>query len=173
MALLRGINVGGRNLVSMSDLRAAFVDEGFGDVSTYIQSGNVIFSATPSESLESHVEAVLAERLDLGVVVVVRTADELQRVLAEAPEGFGTQPDTYYSDVVFLKAPLASSQVMQAIRPRDGVDVAWPGDGVVYFRRLGARRSQSRLSTIASTPEYQQMTIRSWSTTTRLAELLS
>lgn len=173
MALLRGINVGGRNLVSMGDLRTVFADAGFDDVSTYIQSGNVLFTATPSDSLESEVEAMLAERLDLGVVVVVRTADDLQEVLAQAPDGFGSQPDTYYSDVVFLKAPLTSSRVMEVIRPREGVDMAWPGDGVLYFQRLGARRSQSRLSTLASTPEYQQMTIRTWSTTTRLAELAS
>ncbi len=173
MALLRGINVGGRNLVSMADLRSAFSAAGFDGVSTYIQSGNVIFSATPSSDLAAAIEAMLAERLDLGVVVVVRTADELRDVLTRAPEGFGTRPDTYYSDVVFLRAPLTSSRVMDLVRPREGVDMAWAGDGVVYFQRLGARRSQSRLSTLASTPEYQQMTIRSWSTTTRLSELAS
>ena len=173
VALLRGINVGGRNLVSMSDLRTAFIGAGFDDVSTYIQSGNVLFSAAPASDLESDIETMLTERLGLGVVVVVRTADQLQHVLDGSPEGFGAQPDTYYSDVVFLKAPLASSRVMEVIRPREGVDTAWAGEGVVYFQRLGARRSQSRLSTLASTPEYQLMTIRTWSTTTRLAELVS
>ena len=173
MALLRGINVGGRNLVSMSDLRAVFTDAGFDDVSTYIASGNVLFAAAPSDHLESDIETMLTERLDLGVVVVVRTTDQLQHVLEGAPEGFGTQPDSYYSDVVFCKAPLTSSRVMELVRPREGVDMAWPGDGVVYFQRLGERRSQSRLSTLASTPEYQLMTVRTWSTTTRLAELVS
>ena len=173
VALLRGINVGGRNLVSMSDLRAVFTGAGFDDVSTYIASGNVLFNAAPSDHLESDIETMLAERLDLAVVVAVRTAAQLQQVLQGAPAGFGTQPDAYYSDVVFCKAPLESGRVMEVIRPREGVDMAWSGDGVVYFQRLGERRSQSRLSTLASTPEYQLMTIRTWSTTTRLAELAS
>ena len=55
---------------------------------------------------------------------------------------------------------------------REGVDQAWPGDGVVYFARLSAKRVQSKMSRIVGTPEYKQMTIRSWSTTTKLLDLL-
>jgi uncharacterized protein (DUF1697 family) len=58
------------------------------------------------------------------------------------------------------------------VQLREGVDQAWPGNGVVYFARLSARRTQSRMSSIVGTPEYQQMTIRSWSTTTKLLDLL-
>ena len=55
---------------------------------------------------------------------------------------------------------------------RDEVDQAWPGSGVLYFARLSARRTQSKMSSIVGTPEYQQMTIRSWATTTKLLALL-
>ena len=61
---------------------------------------------------------------------------------------------------------------MRIVDLRDGVDRAWPGAGVIYFARLSARRTQSRMSRIVGTPEYQQMTIRSWSTTTKLLGLL-
>ena len=61
---------------------------------------------------------------------------------------------------------------MGIVELRDGVDRAWPGSGVVYFERLSERRTQSRMSRIVSTPEYQLMTIRSWSTTTKLLDLL-
>jgi uncharacterized protein (DUF1697 family) len=67
---------------------------------------------------------------------------------------------------------MTASKAMRVAEQRDGVDRAWPGAGVIYFQRLSARRTQSRLSRIASTREYQLMTIRSWSTTTKLLELL-
>ena len=122
VALLRGINVGGRNQVAMAELRSAFEDAGHTGVSTFIQSGNVLFrSSTPRGSLEADVEHMLERRLGFPIVVVVR---------------------------------------------------AWPGRGVVYFERLSAERTKSRMSRIVGTPEYASMTIRSWATTTKLLALL-
>lgn len=63
VALLRGINVGGRNIISMADLRGAFEAAGYGAVRTYIQSGNVLFeSDSPSGALEDDLERVLERR---------------------------------------------------------------------------------------------------------------
>lgn len=173
VALLRGINVGGRNRVPMAHLRDVFEGEGYGAVSTYIQSGNVLFqSDAPGASLEVELEEMLERRLGLPLVVVVRSHEQLAGIIAEAPDGFGAQPDVYHFDVVFLRAPLTSPKAMGVVEMRDGVDQAWPGTGVVYFARLSERRSQSRLSRLASTPEYQSMTIRNWRTTTKLLALL-
>ena len=173
MALLRGINVGGRNPVAMAELRAAFEAEGYNAVSTYIQSGNVLFeSDAPSDSLEEALEATLERRLGVALVVVVRSHRQLRDIVEKAPHGFGSDPDTYHSDVIFLKAPLSSRQAMRVVKQREGVDQAWSGTGVLYFSRVSARRAQSRMSRIVGTPEYQQMTIRSWATTTKLLGLL-
>lgn len=90
----------------------------------------------------------------------------------DAPDGFGARPDLYHSDVLFLKGPLTAERVMEIVRLRDGVDQAWPGAGVVYFARLSAQRQRSLMSRIVSTPEYRLMTIRSWSTTTTLLDLI-
>jgi len=173
VALLRGINVGGRNKVAMADLRESFEAAGHGNVRTYIQSGNVLFeSAAPPGSLEDDLEAMLERRLGVPLVVVLRSHTQLRAVVKKAPDGFGAHPDRYHSDVIFLKAPLASRQAMGVVGLRDGVDQAWPGTGVVYFARLSERRTQSRMSSIVGTPEYARMTIRSWATTTRLLGLL-
>jgi uncharacterized protein (DUF1697 family) len=173
VALLRGINVGGRNLIAMTDLRQAFEAAGHGAVSTYIQSGNVLFeSDEPRAALEAAVEAMLERRFGMPLAVTLRSHRELRSIVAKAPDGFGTKPGTYHSDVLFLKAPLSSRNVMRVVEVRDGVDQAGRGTGVVYYARLSARRTQSRLSRIAATPEYQQMTIRTWTTTTKLLELL-
>lgn len=173
VALLRGINVGGRNAVAMTALREAFETAGFGAVRTYIQSGNVLFeSDAPRPSLEGDIEAMLERRLGTALVVVVRSHAQLRSVVQKAPPGFGAEPGRYHSDVIFLKAPLTSAQAMGVVDLREGVDQAWAGTRVLYFARLSERRVQSRMSKIVGTPEYQRMTIRSWSTTTKLLDLL-
>lgn len=169
VGLLRGINVGGRNKIAMADLRDTFEAHGFEAVSTYIQSGNVLFeSGSPRETLETEIERLLAHRFGVPLVVVVRSHRQLRSVIDNAPDGFGQRPKTYHSDALFLKAPLTGEQVMRIVELRDGVDQAWPGSGVLYFSRLTNRRTQSRMSRIVGTPEYKRMTIRSWTTTTKL-----
>jgi uncharacterized protein (DUF1697 family) len=173
LAFLRGINVGGNNKVLMAELREAFEAAGFGAVSTYIQSGNVLFESDGSRAaLEGDIEAMLEGRFKVPLVVVVRSHQQLRNVIARAPKGFGKAPDSYHSDAIFLKAPLTPRQAMRVVELLDGVDQAWPGTGVLYFARLSERRTQSRMSSIVGTPEYKLMTIRSWNTTTKLLGLL-
>ncbi len=173
LALLRGINVGGRNIVSMADLRAAFDDEGFAGVRTYIQSGNVVFSdQRPTPQLEADVEAMLDRRLGVPVMVVALTAQDLRRVVDEAPPGFGEEPDDFKYDVMFLKHPMTAAEVMDVLDPREGVDAAWPGIGVVYFSRRSDSLTRSRMSKVASTEAYARMTVRNWRTTTKLLQML-
>ena len=174
VALLRGINVGGRNRISMADLRYAFESDGFEAVSTYIQSGNVLFSSDAGRaSLESKIEAMLERRLGLDVVVVVRSDIQMQNIVDRSPVGFGEEPDIYHFDVVFLKQPLRAERALGVVELREGVDRVWPGTGVLYFSRLSERRSQSKLSKLTGTPQYELMTIRNWNTTTRLNALLT
>ena len=173
VALLRGINVGGKNIVRMADLRAAFEAAGYRAVSTYIQSGNVLFeSDRPRASLERDIETMLEDRFGLRLVVVVRSHRQLRNVVDRAPEGFGAEPDVHHSDVIFLKAPLSSRQALRAVDLRDDVDQVWPGTGVLYFSRRRERLTQSRMGRIVGTPQYQRMTIRNWNTTTKLLSLL-
>ncbi len=157
----------------MAELREAFESAGFEAVSTYIQSGNVLFATNaPRASLEDELEAMLERRFGIPLVVVVRSHQQLRNVVARAPTGFGTAPDAYHSDAIFLKGPLTPRQAMRVVKLREGVDQAWPGTGVLYFARLSERRTQSQMSSIVGTPEYQRMTIRNWNTTTKLLRLL-
>ena len=171
VALLRGINVGGNNKVSMAELREAFEDAGHTNVRTYINSGNVVFDG-PAKVAEDDIETVLEARFEIPLVVVLRSHRQFRAVVEKAPDGFGRKPDLHHSDVVFLKAPLTSRQAMKVVELREGVDEAWPGTGVVYFQRVSSQRTKSKMSKVIGTPEYQLMTIRSWSTTTKLMDLL-
>jgi uncharacterized protein (DUF1697 family) len=174
LVLLRGINVGGNNIIPMADLRACMTELGARDVATYIQSGNVLFDGegrTPS-AWATRIEAALSKRFDYEASVVLRTHAELRAVVERAPKGFGADPDRYRSDVVFLKAPMTAATAMEQMRVRDGVDSAVAGDGVVYQSRLAERASQSYFSKFVGTPAYKQSTIRNWRTTTKLLAML-
>jgi uncharacterized protein (DUF1697 family) len=103
--------------------------------------------------------------------VLVLTHDQLRTVIRQKPDGFGDEPQKYHSDAIFLM-DISPADAMAVFRPREGVDRVWPGPGVVYSQRLSAERTKSRLSRIMLSPLYQSMTIRSWSTTTKLLELL-
>jgi uncharacterized protein (DUF1697 family) len=174
VALLRGINVGGNNIIKMIDLRACCEEAGFAEVATYIQSGNVIFSSrlVDKAKVAKKLEKALSEVFDYAAPVVVLSAEELGRVIAEAPTGFGKQPDTYRYDVLFVKAPLSTGEAFEQVTTKPGVDTASAGEHALYFRRLISKATQSQLGKLVQRPVYKSLTIRNWNTTTKLAELV-
>jgi uncharacterized protein (DUF1697 family) len=174
VALLRGINVGGANLIPMTALRAAFEALDLVDVGTFIASGNVLFRSGPTDAraLASRIEAALSKEFGYAATVVLRSRAQMRTIVRRAPDGFGESPQVYRYDVVFVKEPLVPRQVVTTIRTRDGVDTADAGASVIYFSRLIARASQSHLPKLIAMPVYKQLTIRNWNTTTKLAALL-
>ncbi len=174
VALLRGINVGGKNLIKMTDLGAYFESLGFTNVRTYIQSGNVIFGTgeTDEAKLVTQLEEVLSKNFNYESSLVLRSNEEMRNIVANAPAGFGSEPDAYRYDVLFLKEPLTPAEAMQTVNPKEGVDQAYAGNRVLYFSRLTSKASQSHLTRIVGTPVYQSLTIRNWNTTTRLLDLM-
>jgi len=174
LALLRGINVGGKNKIKMTDLKSCFEDMGFTEVVTYIQSGNVLFRSAEKDKLKliKKIEKTLSERFGYESRIVAVTHKELKKVVAGAPGGFGEDLNTYRCDVIFLKEPLTSRDAMKNVRVKEGVDDAHRGGQVLYFSRLTTRASQSYLPKIIILPMYQYMTIRNWNTTTKLLALM-
>lgn len=158
----------------MERLRHALSKRGLNDVRTYIQSGNVLMDAEGHSEAEvaSLVEASLREDFDVETVVVVVTAQTLAHAVENAPAGFGSQPDIFHSDVAFVRPGLHTADALAAFGVREGVDTVWAGERVVYFQRLSAERTRSRMSKVISSPLYADMTIRNWKTTTTLHTML-
>lgn len=174
VALLRGINVGGKNLIKMPALKACFEANGFEDVATYIQSGNVLFGSpeTRAAALVARIEAMLAETFGYAAAVVVRNRSQMRAVVGKAPGGFGSEPAKHRYDVIFLKEPLTARAAIQSVPTKPGVDEAHAGTGVLYFSRLISKATQSRLNRIVSSPIYPSVTIRNWNTTTKLLRMM-
>ncbi|GAA1737550.1 DUF1697 domain-containing protein [Luedemannella helvata] len=160
----------------MAKWRTSLEALGFTGVATYINSGNVLLDSTDSAAtVKKRIDADLAENFaihDEKVKVLVLTRGQLKKVIENRPTGFGDEPKKYHSDAIFLMG-VSTSDAMAVFNPREGVDTIWPGDGVIYSRRLSAERTKSRLSAIMSSPLYTSMTIRSWSTTMKLWDLMN
>lgn len=173
--LLRGINVGGKNIISMSELRKCLEEQGFSEVSTYIASGNVILKSDKSATeIKTQIEKSLPEKFKIDdeiIRILVLTYEQIKSIVENKPKGFGEQPEEYHSDVIFLMG-IDSSQAITAFTPREGIDKIWEGNGVIYSQRLSSHRTKSRLNRIMESPLYKSMTIRNWNTTVKLFEIL-
>lgn len=176
VALLRGINVGGKNKVPMAGLIKCFEELGLKSVITYIQSGNVIFKSTSSqEKIMSQIENILPKKfkLDSSIIkVLVLTRGQFQAIIDNKPKGFGEKPEKYHSDAIFLIG-ISAPQTMSVFNPKEGVDKIWQGKGVIYSQRLSSQRTKSRLNKIMMSSLYKSMTIRNWNTTQKIASLMA
>ena len=168
VALLRGVNVGGRNKLPMAGLRALFVDLGFTDVATLIQSGNVVFTASrPPEP--NRLEEEILERFSLTTTVVARDEGQIHEVV-EANPFKGVDPERVH--VAFLPTPPDVARL-------DGLDVApfapdrfATGAAEVYFD-LPNGMARTRLFGTVERRLRVAGTIRNLRTTVRLGRLVA
>jgi uncharacterized protein (DUF1697 family) len=171
IVLLRGINLGSRNRVSMPELRTALEEAGFAEVQTYLQSGNVVLeSRAKPESVARKVERLLSERFGLEIPVVVRSRAELAAVMKRNPLGkVATDPKRH--QVTFLSAKLVAKVV------RELEEAAAPDEQVVVSgREVYAWHpktiARSKLWTkLAGKGLGVTATSRNWATVEALAEL--
>lgn len=175
LALLRGINVGGGNIIKMTDLKACFEASKLKNVITYIQSGNVVFETAESDQpkLVRKIETALSKTFSpYKARIVLCSHAKLRQIVREAPKSFGKQPQEYRYDVIFLRPSLSATEAIKSVPTKPGVDKAIAGPDVLYFSRLIALATQSRLARITAVPIYKELTIRNWNTTTKLLALM-
>jgi uncharacterized protein (DUF1697 family) len=175
LALLRGINVGGNNIIKMADLKAFFEELGYKNVTTYIQSGNIVFESTEDNisELSKKLEYELSEKYNYKSTVLVVNYKTLKNVIENAPENFGVTKEEYKYDIIFIKEPYKSLDIIENIPLRDGVDSAIAGDSIIYISRTIKNIGQSYLKKIASKPIYKYLTIRNWNTSSKLYSIMA
>ena len=142
VSLLRGVNVGGNKKVRMADLKALYESLGFNAVTTYVQSGNVIFDAasTDSAGLIARMEAAIAAHFGFDVTVLLCTADDLRRVLENNP--FHTA-DPAKLHVLFLAAlPTPAAVEMLTVPASDGEEWLLLEQKIYLYYPNGSGRSK-------------------------------
>lgn len=173
VALLRGINVGGTNKISMTELREAFEGAGATAVSTYINSGNVMFSSDIADRtvLIGDLRNSIRTRTGLDPDIQLRDEDELGMIAGAIPADW-TNDASMKCDVVFLQNDVDRPGILDDLGPRPGIEDALYVPGAVIWRVDRADAARSRLIRIVGTPLYSRVTVRNCNTTRKLLELL-
>ena len=175
VALLRGINVGGKNIIKMVELRAALEQQGLEDVATYIQSGNIIFSSGERDKLllEKKVEETILKEFGLTVPTVVLSQDELKTIVDELPKGWATKDGWRYY-YYFLKSPYNIDEILVSIGDlKPDIETLDAGKGVLYQSTDMSNYGRTTTSKIMSKPVYKIATIRNHNTVMKLLGLMN
>ncbi|HEY5274589.1 MAG TPA: DUF1697 domain-containing protein [Acidimicrobiales bacterium] len=166
VALLRGINVGGKGKLSMQELRELFESLGFEDVRTVIQSGNVVFRAASRPS-SSGLETAIAERFQITSAVVLRSSSELAKAVHNNPFG---DVDRKYLHVGFMGQALSDPELAALDLGRFAPERLSAVGSEVYFC-LPLGMGTSKLASHVARRIGASMTVRNWNTVTTLAKL--
>ncbi len=173
VALLRGVNVGGKNMIRMSSLKESFERMGFDRVATYINSGNVIFKAQVGDAreLERSIEEMLSSEYKLACKVVVRSLSEMAGLVKSLPEAWDGDGRWKYN-VIFLRHSIDSENVVGGLKPESDIEQVVYRPGALLWSALISDLSRTSLHKLPGQRLFQEMTVRNTNTTKKLYELM-
>ena len=173
VALLRGVNVGGNNMISMSALKKSFEALGFNDVSTYINSGNIIFKSKEADArkLESKIEKMLSKEYQLDSRVVLRSLPEMEKIVQSLPKNWTADRDWRYN-VIFLRHTIDSEDILRELELKKDIEEVVYCPGALLWSAQISELTRTNMLKLSSRKMYQDMTIRNQNTTRKLYELM-
>jgi uncharacterized protein (DUF1697 family) len=173
VALLRAINVGGNGIVKMAELKVAVEKSGFQNVSTYINSGNVLFESEEKDTdkITAILEKDLEETFHFSIPCVVLSYPELKKVLSEVPEAW-KKTDDMRCYIAFLRKPLTPAEAIKEIEAKEGIDFITAGPKVVYMATLLSGLTKSNISKVIQKKIYKFMTMRNYNTSKKVLGLM-
>ena len=173
VALLRGVNVGGNNMISMSSLKQSFVELGFTDVSTYINSGNLIFKSKEADArkLESKIEKMLSKDYELDSRVVLRSLAEMEKIVNGLPKKW-TGDSNWRYNVIFLRHTIDSEKILAELEVKKDIEEVVYCPGALFWSAQISELTRTNMLKLSSRKIYQDMTIRNVNTTRKLYELM-
>ncbi len=173
LALLRGINVGGKNIISMVKLRELFEDLGFESVRTYIQSGNIIFKSEEKnpEKLAKCIEQELSRRFSYAARAVVFSESKYESILAKAPENWGKNEQQKHNALFLLDESTPNKILEKLPSPKQNIEAIEPRENIVFWSVSKEDLTKTSFMKLAKLPFYQEVTIRNHNTVFKLQQL--
>ncbi|RKJ76576.1 DUF1697 domain-containing protein [Butyricicoccus sp. 1XD8-22] len=172
IALLRGINISGKNKIPMAELRRGVEGLGFGEVKTFLNSGNVIFSSELDQetALSGQIEAMIKSQFDLEIPVLVVTKEVLENLLRSAPGWWGSEGKEVYDNLIFVLPPAAADDVFRELgEPKEGLEKAMRcGDAIFWSFSRKSYQKTNWWSKTASAGIAKKLTIRTANTVQKL-----
>ena len=168
IAFLRGVNISGKNKVPMAELRKDFERLDFGEVKTYLNSGNVVFSSDEdnAERLTKQIERMIKNQFDLDIPVFVISREKLADILRNAPDLWGTENKEIYDNLIFIMPPATFAEVYREIgEPKEELEKIKDYKEVIFwsFSRKDYQRT-NWWSKTASANISSKLTIRAANT---------
>ncbi len=170
VAFLRGVNVGGKGIVSMAAIKEALVALGLSDVRTYINSGNVIFSTRAAQQLTARIEKALEQHTGMAIKVLVMDHKTLKKMVDAIPRNW-VDDKTMRTYVLLLWKELDDRRILDRLPIKPGVDELRYTPGAVVWRVDRENVGRSQMNRIVGTPLYKNITVRSANTMRKLNEL--
>lgn len=173
VALLRGVNVGGKNMIRMSSLKESFERMGFGDVATYINSGNIIFKTQEGDArkLERSIEGMLSSKYELECKVVVRSLSEMADLVESLPETWDGDGRWKYN-VIFLRHSIDSENILDGLKPESDIEQIVYRPGTLLWSARISDLSRTSMHKLSGQKLFQEITVRNTNTTKKLFELM-
>ena len=175
IALLRGINISGKNKIPMAELKKGFEDLGFSDVRTYLNSGNVMFSCREDDitGITKRIEKMIGDVFELDIPVFVIKTEELKDIVRHAPEWWGTADKSIYDNLIFIMPPTTFTEVYEAIgEPKEGLEKIMEYDNAVFWSfALKDHRKTNWWPKTAALPIGSRLTIRTANTVRKLIDM--
>jgi len=174
VALLRGINVGGKNKVDMKILKKTFESAGMESVITYINSGNIVFmdSRKKKEEIISTLENAILNDFGLPIKVIILDYDAYQKIVNAIPGSWQNNKEMR-SDVMFLWDEVNQSSVLDKLVIHPDIDSVKYVDGALLWSAGVQQISRSGKMKLAGTSLYQKMTVRNVNTARKIFELMN
>jgi uncharacterized protein (DUF1697 family) len=174
VALLRGINVGGRAMIRMADLKTCVEGLGLESVSTYIASGNVLFETgrRDTAALESEIEGAVEGTFELPVKVIVLGRAAYGRIVAAVPQEWVGNADLR-ANVAFVRRGTDAREVVRALKPDPKVETVKAIDGAILWATRRDQVDRSVMRKLIGGAAYKELTVRNLNTTLKLHELLA
>ena len=172
IALLRGINVGGKNMIDMKQLKAAFAAAGFSDVCTYINSGNVLFSSNKdAEAVLAESKRLIYERFGLDIAIVVLTSEELLELLGHAPDWWGKDPDSRHNAFFVIAPATAEGLCAEVGEIKPEYEKCAHYGRLIFWSAPIKTFSRTQWGKVPSMGAYKKITVRNSNTVHKLLEL--
>jgi uncharacterized protein (DUF1697 family) len=174
VALLRGINVGGKTLIKMAELKDCVESLGFRDVSTFIASGNVLFDSRERDAakLERRIEGAIENRFRLPVKVVVLNRAAYARIVKAIPKSWAGD-QTLRANVAFVRRGTDAKKVVRHLEPDTAVEDVKAISGAILWATKRDALNKSVMRKLIGGTAYKELTVRNLNTTLKLQELLA
>jgi uncharacterized protein (DUF1697 family) len=174
VALLRGINVGGKTLIKMADLKTCMEELGLEDVSTYIASGNVLFDTGSRDAakLERTIESAVEKRFRLPVKVVVLDRAGYARIVKAIPKAW-VGDKALRANVAFVRRGTDAKKVVRELEPDGAVEEVKAVAGAILWATKRDAVNRSVMRKLIGGAAYKELTVRNLNTTLKLQELLA